>query len=75
MKNIQPLSDPDDIRKEADDATKEQYADYYVNQPAPDPLTWQPPAQAGHGTGQTGQESQSQDIASLANQNDPLRDQ
>jgi len=78
MKNIQPLSDPDDIRKEADDATKEQYADYYVNQPAPDPLTWQSPAQAGQNVDrQTGQPvgDQGPDIAKLSNQNDPLKDQ
>lgn len=45
-KIIQPLSDPDDIRGEADEQAKETFADYYVDAPAPDPLTFQAPVAA-----------------------------
>jgi hypothetical protein len=43
-KIIQPLSDADDIRGEAEAATREKFTNYYVDAPAPDPLDFHPPA-------------------------------
>lgn len=45
-KIIQPLSDPDGIREEANEQAKETFTDFYVDAPAPDPLTFQAPVAA-----------------------------
>ncbi|TAH32164.1 hypothetical protein EYC59_06280 [Candidatus Saccharibacteria bacterium] len=45
-KIIQPLSDPEDIREEANEQVKEKFTDFYVDAAAPDPLTFQAPAAA-----------------------------
>jgi len=75
MKIIQPLNDPDEIRDEAAEATKEQYADFYVNQNAPDPLEWKSRTQAAKEKAE--QEAQNktpeQIEAELSQQNDPLK--
>ncbi len=42
-KIIQPLSDPEDIREEANEQVKEKFTDFYVDAAAPDPLTFQAP--------------------------------
>jgi hypothetical protein len=74
MKSIQPISDPDDIRKEANESTKEQYADFYVNQLAPDPLTWKPAARQDITHPEQAPQSPEVEAAELSRQNDPLKD-
>jgi hypothetical protein len=71
MKTIQPLNDPDDIRDEAQEATKEQYADFYVNQLAPDPLDWKPAARQDVTHPDETPEAKAED---LSYENDPLKD-
>jgi hypothetical protein len=70
-KIIQPLNDSDGIREEAAEATKEQYADFYVNQLAPDPLTWKPAARQDMTHPDDTAEAKA---AELSRQNDPLKD-
>jgi hypothetical protein len=67
-KIIQPLNDPDEIRHEAEDQVKEKFADYYVDGPAPDPLTWQAPTPPVDAL----DDSQDLTVADLTAMNDPL---
>ncbi len=66
-KVIQPLSDPDDIREEANEQVKEKFTDYYVDAPAPDPLDFHPPAAAA-----AAQPDPAQTVADDSLANDPL---
>ena len=75
-KIIQPLNDPDNIREAANETLKEQFADYYVNQPAPDPLTWQSPAAKAAQQQAAVDPAQAaiDEATELSRQNDPLKD-
>jgi hypothetical protein len=70
-KIIQPISDPDDIREEAEESVKEKFTDFYIDQPAPDPLTWQAPTQQDKALPDAEIASEN---AELSHQNDPLKD-
>jgi hypothetical protein len=70
-KIIEPISNPDEIRKQAEEVEKEKFTDYYIDQPAPDPLTWHAPTQQGKTV--SDDDITSAD-AELAHQNDPLKD-
>ena len=68
-KIIQPLNDPDEIREAAAEATKEEFADFYVNQPMPDPLDFHPDrAKLTHPL------QPELTLEELSRQNDPLKD-
>ena len=75
MKSIQPISDPDEIRKVAAEETKEQYADYYVDKDMPDPLSWQSRTQKAEQTAELAEQNKTpeQTTAELSAQNDPLK--
>lgn len=77
MKMIQPLSDPDDVRAEAAESTKETYAGYYVNQPSPDPLEWQSQTKIKEAQAKLREENRTPEdkAAELSRLNDPLKDQ
>jgi len=69
-KIIQPISDPDEIRQESESTEKEKFTDYYVDAPAPDPLTFKPPTQQPQAPSDQTESNEDE----LTRQNDPLKD-